>query len=169
MERYRDMLGVDACLVTPKPAALSVTVETVASMWDDMQGLLVEHYEEIAQDKAAFALAPDRSTYDTLERAGKLLAIACRAEGVMVGYSVFIIYPHLHYRHTLIASNDVLFVTRDMRKSRAGLMLIRESEAQLKARGVVKAVWHVKAANDWSPILTHRGYQGFETSYGKLL
>jgi hypothetical protein len=63
----------------------------------------------------------------------------------------------------------VLFVTKDMRQSRAGLMLIRESEVQAKARGANKIVWHIKPEMDWSPIVAHRGCKKLEESWGKLL
>lgn len=149
---------------------MQITVESVAQMWDDMQGLLVEHYSEIAQDKTHIPLAPNRARYEGLERDGKLLAIACRSpDGAMIGYSVFFINDHIHYDQTLFAINDVLFVTRSMRKTRAGMLLIDASEAQLKALGVKKIMWHIKPDYDWSNILTRRDYGVSETIYGKLL
>lgn len=150
-------------------SALTVTVETVAQMWPEMQDLLREHYNEIAQHKDAIPLAPDRERYKSMERAGSLLSLACRKDGAMVGYSVFFMIPHIHYSQTLVAINDVLFVTKPMRKSRAGLMLIRESEAQAKKRGAVKISWHVKPELDWAAVLLHRGYGELEKIYGKLL
>ena len=148
---------------------LTITVETVALMWDDMQSLLVEHWAEVAHDKDEIKLEPDRSRYEAMERDGKLLAIAAREDGQLIGYSVFFMTHHIHYKHSLLGINDVLFVTKEHRGTRAGLMLIRESEKQLKEFGVIKAVWHVKPSNDWSEVLIRGGYKTLETCYGKLL
>lgn len=146
-----------------------VAEESVAEIWADMQELLVEHYEEIAHDKAAIPLAPSRIRYDTMELRGELLVLGCRLDGRLIGYSVFFVNRHIHYRNTLVAVNDVLFVTKPMRARRAGLLLILESEKRLRLRDVVKVVWHIKPENDWSAVLLHRGYKPLETCYGKLL
>lgn len=148
---------------------LTITVENVGLMWDDMQSLLVEHWQEIAHNKQAIPLSPDRPKYEALERDNKLLAIACRKDGVMIGYAVFVVTYNLHYSTTMTGINDVFFVTKECRNSRAGLMLKKESERRLKERGVVLAVWRVKPENDWSAILLHDHYQLLETSFSKLL
>lgn len=152
-----------------KAAQIVVAVETVRGMWDELQALLALHYEEIAADKHAFPLSPDHGRYMSLERDGQILALAARAEGVLIGYSVFFVNTHIHYDKTLIAKNDVLYVHPEWRTSRAGLMLLRESERKLRERGVVKVVWHIKPHMDWSAILERMGYHPVETLYGKLL
>lgn len=146
-----------------------VAVETVASLWPDMQRLMVEHYHEVAHDKHTIPLCPDRTRYEKMEKSGELLALGARIEGALIGYSAFFVTRHIHYAMTLVGINDVLFVTKEQRKSRAGLLLISESERALRERGVVKAVWHVKPEHDWSALLLRRDYMLVETMYGKLL
>jgi len=149
--------------------SLTVAVESVAQMWDDMQALLVEHWNEIAHNKEDIPLAPDRSRYESMEANGRLLAIACREDGKIIGYSVFCVLYHMHYMTSLVGVNDVLFVSKEFRKTRAGLMLKRESEKRLKELGAVQIVWRIKPENDWSKILTHDGYEVLETAFSKLL
>lgn len=148
---------------------MKMSVENVALMWDDMQGLLFEHWQEVAHNKESVPLSPDRARYEAMERDGKLLAIACREDGKMIGYSVFIVYYNLHYCTTLVGISDVIFVTKSRRNSRAGLMLKRESENRLRDMGVVQIVWRIKPENDWSNILLHDDYELLETSFSKLL
>jgi len=75
----------------------------------------------------------------------------------------------MHYMTSLVGVNDVLFVSKEFRKTRAGLMLKRESEKRLKELGAVQIVWRIKPENDWSKILTHDGYEVLETAFSKLL
>lgn len=152
-----------------KPGHITVAPETIASMWDEMQCLLAEHYEEIAADKQAIPLAPNRERYASLEEAGNTFSLSARADGVLIGYSVFFVNTHIHYSRTLVAVNDVIFVSKEFRTSRAGIVLLKESERLLRERGVVKVVWHVKPVLDWSAILERMGYSPLETLYGKLL
>jgi len=145
--------------------------ERVADIWDEVQPLLAEHYEEIAADKHAIPLDPDKERYFALERMGQFVVFTARADAdsKLVGYAAFFVLQHIHYKSTKVASNDVLFVSKPWRNSRAGLVLIRESENYLRVIGVKKLVWHVKVDHDWSNILVHGGYSHFEHTLAKLL
>lgn len=142
---------------------------TLLSAWDEVQPLLREHYDEIATDKHAIPLDPDKDRYLAMERDGKLVCFTARVDGALIGYAAFFVMQHLHYKSTKVAINDVLFVSKPWRTSRAGLVLVRESESYLRVIGVKKLVWHIKPEHDWSAILVHGGYALFERSFAKLL
>lgn len=149
---------------------IEIRVESVDSMEKLLPPLLEEHYEELTLNKDVVKLDVDWARYRNLEAAGALFALGAWDKEALVGYAVFFLQHHAHYKSLCVASNDVLFLRKQYRtKSTAGLRLIKESEARLKALGVAKIVWHIKHANDWSQILYRSGYADEEKIVGKLL
>ncbi len=133
-------------------------------------GLIEMHYQEIASDKDAIPLDPEWETYDALEDSGNLVCITVRDAGVLIGYAVFILRWHLHYRTTRFAANDVIYVHPDYRKGTTiGRDLILRSEKELREYGVDKIQWHVKCYKNWSPILRRMGYVNEEVLCTKLI
>lgn len=150
---------------------ITFATETVDEVRGDIEPLLELHYEELCQHKEAMELAPDWDRYYALEQANRLLAFTARDDGVLIGYAVFFVDVHIHYKGMLTAMNDVTFVHRDYRsKTRAGLNLIAYSEHELKKVCVkVKVIWHIKFKLDWSPILLRRGYTPEDFTVSKIL
>lgn len=150
---------------------ITFATETVAEVQADIEPLLALHYDELCASKEWMALAPDWDRYIALENMDRLLAFTARDDGKLIGYSVFFVDVHIHYRGNLIANNDVIFVHRDYRKgSRTGLDLIAYSEQQLKLICVqVKVIWHIKFKQDWSAILRRRKYVPEDFTMGKIL
>ena len=132
-------------------------------------GLIQMHYDEIALHKEVIPLDPDWNRYDLLEAAQDLACITARDDGKMIGYSVFFLQNHIHYKSTRMAFNDVLYLHPDYRKGRTGIKLIQHSEDHLKWLGIKKVVWHIKKANDFSPILQRMGYGSEEVVMAKIL
>jgi hypothetical protein len=77
--------------------------------------LLQAHWEEIAHYKD-IELAPNVEAYAKLEAAGILHCYTARVAGALVGYFVTTVVPSLHYRGSLQAHQDVLFVLPEHRK-----------------------------------------------------
>ena len=133
-------------------------------------GLIEMHYREIASDKHAIPLEPDWDAYDALEASGNLVCMTARDKSVLIGYAVFILRWHLHYRTTKFAANDVIFLHPAYRRgTTVGRDLIRKAEQELREYGVDKIQWHVKCYQDWSPILRRMGYINEEVLCTKLL
>lgn len=150
---------------------MNVGVESLVEILGggQLRPLLEAHWREIALYKDRVALDPDWGRYLQLEINGAFLALTVRDGDELVGYAGWIIGPHLHYRSHLVATNDVIFVREGKRASRAGLMLIRESERVLIARGVERILWHIKPHHDWSAVLRHRGYSCEDLLLGKYV
>lgn len=129
--------------------------------------LLRDHYEEIAWRRDKIPLAPDDDRYLNLERAGVLRVYTARGPR-LIGYSVYMVSTHAHYKETLYANNDVLFIEKQARGT-VGLGLIRFAEAALKAEGVQVVMLHVKTYNDWSPIAERMGYEATDRIFQKWI
>lgn len=136
---------------------------------DDIKPLLELHYQELTLHKEHIKLDPDWKKYETLANANNLAVITARDNGILVGYSVFFITNHMHYKQNKMAMNDVLFLHPDYRKGMTGIKLIKESERALLNLGVIKIIWHIKFAKDFRSILYRMGYVDEDAIVGKIL
>lgn len=130
--------------------------------------LFEQHYQEIARYHD-IALAPDLEAYSAIEAAGNLRVFSVRDAGRLVGYVVFFVKHHLHYRDSLVASQDVLFLLPEYRKGMTGARLIKFADERLKAEGVQLVTQHVKTYADFGPLLERMGYEKVETTYMRRL
>jgi predicted GNAT superfamily acetyltransferase len=148
---------------------MRITETTIADKIEHVPGLLEAHWHESARNKHLMVLKPDVPRYRALEAAGALLSLVAYVDETIVGYSVNIVSPHLHYADLLCAHNDVLFVAEEYRKSPLGLKLIRDTERACKARGVHLMLWHAKEDTTLANILPKLGCKVQEIIYTKEL
>jgi len=142
---------------------------TVARMREEGQELLEEHYQELTLHKEVVKLEVDWDGYQQLEDKGTLASIGLWEEDRLIGYSVFIVVNHIHYKGLKVGNNDVIFLTPGKRKGRLGIVLIKQSERLLKILGVHKVLFHCKYDTVIGPLLKKMGYGDEEYTVGKLL
>lgn len=143
--------------------------ETFLDVFDEAVPLLQAHWREIAtfQD---IPLDVDVARYTMLEAAGALRIFTVRVDGRLVGYACFIVGANMHYRGSLQAVQDVLYVERTARGAMHGLRLLRHCDEALRAEGVQVVVQHVKNAHPaLGRLAMHQGYEPVETLYVKRL
>jgi hypothetical protein len=179
---------------------LQFNIESVAEVRGDLEDLIIAHYEELTANKDVVQLAPDYERYQQLEDMGKLAIFTVRdmpnlndgtIPGKLVGYSIFFIDQHIHYRNQSFANNDIIFLHQDYRNpftwrrwllswtrrllvipkrtKGIGEQLIDFSEEQLRLMCVTKVIWHIKFKLNWFPILKRRGYAREDFTVGKIL
>lgn len=130
--------------------------------------LFVQHWREIATHQD-IELAPDTALYETAADQGTLKVFTARSDGQLIGYAVYFANPHPHYRHSLQAMQDILFVRKEFRRGTVGARLIRYCDQALAMMGVQVVYQHVKAAHNFGPLLERDGYQLVEHIYSKRL
>lgn len=117
-----------------------------------------------------FELDPDWESYFLLFNSEMLRVYTARDDGGdMVGYALFTVHQHLHFKQVLAATQDVLFMHPDNRGVLAGVRLISFADEQLTALGVKIVSHHVNVAHDFSPILERAGYVHVDNIYEKRL
>lgn len=147
---------------------LYIQHEPLADCWGEMTDLFGEHYQEIAHFKD-IALEPDELAYFKLAGAGAIRVYTVRDAGELVGYAMFILRPNPHYRSSLTAVQDVLYLKPAYRRGRTGITLIRVSETRLRAEGVQVVYHHVKRTNRVGELLARLGYDLVDQVYAKRL
>lgn len=143
--------------------------ESWQSVQPEIEKLIEEHWEEVALYKDDVPLDPNWPAYAKLADTGILCAVTARAAGELVGYALFFVTPHLHYKSTMSATNDVLFLKKSHRKGAAGWVLIRAAEKVLRGMGAQRISWHVKVQHDFGVLLKRLGYDAEETMWGKFV
>lgn len=151
-----------------KAAQITFGRETVASVWDEIQPLLRQHYDELTWRKEKFTLDPDRERYLALETAGRLRVYSMRRDGILVGYSCYLVSPALHYKGVLMAVNDVLYVSPEERGLEP-IKFMRWCEKELKNDGVQCITLHIKKSMNWGRLAERMGYEVVETNHLKWI
>ena len=143
--------------------------ETSSNLWEEIFPLLQKHYDEIAKFKD-IALAPDIDTYNAIELAGNLRCYTVRKDGEIIGYAVFMVHHNLHYRNSLQAVQDVVYLDQAHRGGRTGLKLLRYAEDRLKSEGVEIVMHHVKPEHPaLGTLLEFMGYEVIDIVYARKI
>lgn len=134
----------------------------------EMMPLLERHFEEISANQD-IPLEVDRDGYQKLQDLGTLRIFTARKQGQLIGYSVYFIHHNLHYKSSLQAVQDVLFIDKEHRKGTVGGHLIKWCDNQLRSEGVQVVYHHVKAAHNFGPLLERIGYKLVDLIYARRL
>ena len=142
--------------------------EDCTVFFKELAPILPAHYEELCVTKD-FPLEPDFAAYDRLHQAGFLRAMTCRNDGELVGYIIFIVQPHLHYRSCITAFEDLYYVKKEFRKGRIGIRLFQFAEKVLRESGVKRIILHTKIHMDHSKLFEYLEYKNTDKLFTKLL
>ena len=142
--------------------------EDPAAFIEELKGILPEHYDELCVTKD-FPLVPDYEAYGRLYVAGMLRCITVREDGALIGYAIFTVQPHLHYKTCKTAFEDIYFLKKEYRKGRIGIRLFQFAEKELRNEGVNRIVMHTKIHLDNSSLFEYLGYKLTDKLYTKIL
>jgi len=138
---------------------------------EEAADLLHTHWKELAVNQDKIFLKPNVDAYVTYQNMGLLNNIVVRnQEDKIVGYSVLMIQPHIHYCDSIYASVDVIYVDPNYRNGSLGARLLFETEKLAVDKGADVIVHHAKPNVPMiiKP-LEKLGYSLYEHIYGKYL
>lgn len=149
---------------------ITYQVETYSDVIEELLPLLAAHWRELALFKDEIPLDPDHGWYRKGSEAGVLQFFTVRADGVLIGYAVFVVIPrHPHYAHRW-AHDDILWVAPEHRKSGVGNGLLDFCESELSKNGPVMIHINTKIhAPALAVLLQSRGYENVELGFSKRL
>lgn len=148
--------------------------EKLSECQDEIQPILRnEHWEEVGHYRD-IPIDMEWDKYRQLEEMGKLRCYTVReyidescTETILKGYAFFIVDNHLHYKSTLVANQDILFVRKAYRG--IGRWFLEWCDEQLKAEGVVTVTHHAKPWFDYGTLFEKLGYEKAETIWARRL
>lgn len=138
---------------------------------DEAKDILYRHWEELAVNKDKIPLSPDKEKYHQLQEVGVIKNIVVYNEkDEVVGYSVLLIQPALHYSCDVFAHVDIIYVDKQYRKSSLGARLLLATENIAKENGASVILHHAKPNVPMiiKP-LEKLNYKLYEFIYGKYL
>jgi hypothetical protein len=146
-----------------------------AQLISEMRPLWQEHYKELSHFPDV-PLDPDITVYSRCASAGLLRIFTARIqnpedaeETTLVGYNIFLVQNHPHYRGTKTANQDIIYFDKDIRLGMAGYKFIRWCDEQLKKDGMQMVYQHVRAKRSFAPLLERLGYSLMDMVYAKRL
>lgn len=143
-------------------------VEDPATFVEELKQVIPVHYDELCVAKD-FPLDPNWEAYGRVYAAGMLKCITARTEDELVGYALFIVQPHIHYKTCKTAFEDVYFLKKEHRLGRTGIRLFQFAEEALRADGVNRVIMHTKIHVDNSRLFEYLGYKYTDKLYTKIL
>ena len=140
------------------PDDLSEVFDIRLSDIDEMRGMaetmFTDHYQEIALHKDLMVLDVNWKRYYALEEQKAVVCLAAWLGCEMVGYSVNVIYQHMHYQSVRVLHNDVLYVAPEQRGGGLGRRLIEATEDMGRSRECHVVLFHSKPGQDLDEIVT---------------
>lgn len=125
------------------------------------------HYEDIPIDM-------DWSRYEFMETANKLRCFIVRThineefkDNMVIGYAFYFVSHHLHYKNTLVASQDILYIKKQHRGF--GKSFIDWCDVQVKKEGVTTVTQHIKPWMNWGHMAKSLGYEEAEIIWSRRL
>lgn len=141
--------------------------EKAPKFYDEARDLITQHYSELGDPTAQFK--PDLALFFAAEESNNLLVYTVRKGNKIAGYAIFIRFIHQHYMGEQVAECTALFLDPMYRGLGVGKGFLAWCDEQLKLENVQVVYHHVKASNDFSPILTGIGYGLDDYLYSKRL
>ena len=154
-------------LIDVKGRVMKFQREKAQDVFKEMIPLLEKHWEEIAHYKD-IPLDPDFNIYFNMEDLDMLRVFTARDdENTLIGYAVFFIKANAHYRSSLQALQDVLFIKPDCRGT--GLKFIVWCDNQLQKEKIQVVYHHVKQSHNFGSALERIGYKLVDLIYARRL
>lgn len=144
-------------------------VESVSDCLEEIKPLIEKHHEEATLYKEHIELNPDYDSYIKLEETGSICVITVREDTVLIGYTIFIIAPHLHYKDHLFAQNDIVYIDKEYRECGVGLEMFRFAESVLKDRGVSVIKISTRVTNPFDKLCQGLNYDYTDRDYTKFI
>lgn len=140
--------------------------ERLQDIWDEIFPILKDHYKEIAHYQD-IKLEPNVREYFILEDLRIIKVFTAREENELIGYNIFFIRHNMHYKSSLQALNDVIYIKKDKRGF--GKEFIKWCDEELKKLGVQVVFHHIKNEHNWGKVLEKMDYKLIDLIYGKRL
>lgn len=150
------------------------SLESVSDCMEEIKPILrFEHWEEVGHYKD-IPIDMQWDKYKFIQDAGKLRCYTIRAplnqeftESVLQGYAFFIVDHHMHYKHTIVASQDILYVRKPYRG--IGKSFLAWCDEQLKLEGVTTVTHHAKPWFNYGTLFEKLGYEKAETIWSRRI
>lgn len=152
------------------PVTVTFQTETVGETWDEALPLVLAHHKEVGA-RPCEDLEPDKERYLAMEREGyiKLFTARERPDGRLVGYQLFMVAPHPHYKGMTSALQDLIYMAPEHRGLRA-VRFILWADQSLEYAGARMISRHSPERNrGYGDSLARLGYVPLEQVFTRII
>ena len=143
---------------------MKFTEEKISKAWPEAIELMRANNEETGA-LSSQEFKPNKERYEQIEDIGMLkLYVARDLEGILRGYAIFWISPHMHYSECYWAQQDVMYMDKRYRGV-AAYRFMNWIDDKLKEEGIDYVIRGVSEKNDYSRVLERIGYKKIETNF----
>ena len=158
-------------MIAESVEGISFAQERTDTVLKEIGPLMIEHDKIVATDiNRDFPVDISEESYKKMEQAGILWAFTARdAEGKLVGYLTYFIFPSIHRKTLTVAHEDAFYVRPEARKRGVakGLKAFAESKFAGKAQFVI---YHAPVTSPvFGKMLEREGCEKYATYYGRKL
>lgn len=136
---------------------------------DQVDELTHKNWEDTGLSKYGIKLNPDWDIYETLNKSYMLGVYTVRKQNNLVGYLTVVSREHHHYKNTVFASNDILFIEKEHRKGLLGYFLVKYAVKDLKNLGADVLLFTSNIDKPYDSILKRLDFQPLEKVFIKKL
>lgn len=144
---------------------LTFAVEPFRQVYDEATTLIVAHWQEIAKNKHLLRLNPDENVYEELDRQNKLLLVTARDGDKLVGYFLWFLVNHTHYKHVLTAEEDLHFLLPNYRGRGLGFQLMQAACDAARERGAELLIVREKIGHEHPTLWKRLGFVPTDVIY----
>ena len=142
--------------------------EKISDVIPELKSIVGLHWSEIgAFDRDNVPLDVDWDKYVAMEEVGVVKMLTVRSDGCLIGYYIAFVTFHPHYKQTLFADCDIMFLLPSYRKGFVGYKLIKKSEEYLFSLGVKINILSTKANKNLRKLTERLGYKPLDIKYYK--
>lgn len=110
----------------------------------NVNDLLQAHWNELGVHKDEMPLDPDYEFMLKANETNFFMCWAARDGKTLVGYICFWVKPHMHYKSTLTAVEDLYMLSPSHREGMTGYRMFTTAIEALRQRGVKRLMLHTK-------------------------
>jgi L-amino acid N-acyltransferase YncA len=131
---------------------------------EEIKPYVDDQYEELSNVKGQIPYELDLDQFKMLEDTGALKVVTAR-DGKLVGYVIWLLFPHLHFKGVLHAAADLYHVTKSERGKGTGRAMFEYSINFCKEIGVRRILMGEKMKYKHSKLLESFGFELTEQFY----
>ena len=133
---------------------MTFVLENYNHVIEELKPMLSDHYEEVAMYQDKIPLEPNYDDYKEMQKLKRLYLFTWREGSELVGYNIFLVGSHLHYKSNKFAWNDVVYVRPDYRHKGQTIEFFKFCEDFLKEEaGVSVITYHMKVSKMFKALM----------------
>ena len=148
---------------------MQIKRERLNECMSEVEPLLLDYFARTEAQQGQPKLDMDWLAFYKIEAEGKLVILTARKGDELIGFAIYVLFPHLHHSRSLWAMCDILAVNPDHRNQGVATEIVKHAEKRFRVMGVDQLVHGFRTIYDTTPLFEKLGFECIERWYRKAL